>query len=427
MPGHKGPAVAALNGLFDFDITEIEGADNLYHPTGIIKESEENASSLFGCPTYYSTEGSSQCIKAMLYMAVVNNGNKCRRILAGRNSHKAFVHAAALLDLDVNWLWPEKDTNSICSCPITADLLEKHLSENEYAAVYVTSPDYLGGVLDIRSLAKVAKAHGVPLLADCAHGAYFSFLDHDIYPALDNPVKLGAAMCCTSAHKTLPALTGGAYLHMSKEWAEMSDPKRAMEIFGSSSPSYPIMCSLDSVNKRLSEGYKEELRAYCKETEKLKQKLTDMGYMLLSAEPLKITIKAPLGTTGTKLSDLFRKNKMECEFADDEHLVMMLTPNNGSAVFKQIEDALTGIDPKYDTSTEQKNIIRPKRRMSIRQALMSPTKTVNVKDAIGKICASHAVSCPPAIPLIMPGEEIYEGFEYNGEIEIVNEDQTGTI
>ena len=105
MPGHKG--VPRL-GCEPFDITEIAGADALYEADGIIAKSEEHATALFGTNrTLYSTEGSSQCIRAMLFLAATRKKSPGRaRILAGRNAHKAFLYAAALLDLDVEWLWP---------------------------------------------------------------------------------------------------------------------------------------------------------------------------------------------------------------------------------------------------------------------------------------------------------------------------------
>ncbi|MBO7176990.1 MAG: amino acid decarboxylase, partial [Clostridia bacterium] len=152
MPGHKG--VGPL-GYETYDITEVDGADSLYTAQGIIAQSEANASALFGCPTFYSTEGSSQCIRAMLYLATRKN----HRVLALRNCHTAFLSAAALLDLDVTWAHDVTEMN------VTSD----------YAAVYVTSPDYLGQMLDISALAARCRAAGVKLLVDNAHGAYLRF------------------------------------------------------------------------------------------------------------------------------------------------------------------------------------------------------------------------------------------------------------
>ena len=175
MPGHKG---CGFLGMEHLDLTEVEGADSLYEASGIIQQSEENASGLFGCPTFYSTEGSSQCIRAMLYLALLDAKEKGKppRIAAARNVHKTFLSGAALLDLEVDWLYPPS-CGSYLSCPITpgtvADFLEN--APQPPAAVYLTSPDYLGAVMDIRGIAQVCHRYDVLLLVDNAHGAYLRF------------------------------------------------------------------------------------------------------------------------------------------------------------------------------------------------------------------------------------------------------------
>ncbi|MBQ5823348.1 MAG: amino acid decarboxylase, partial [Clostridia bacterium] len=167
MPGHKG---VSFFGCEQLDITEIRGADELYVPEGIILESEKNAASLFGTSrTVYSAGGSTQSIQAMLF-AAYGRADKCGKkpfVIAGRNAHKAFIYAAAKLDFDIVWLYPEQ-SSGICSCIVTAESLEAQLSacDEKPFAVYITSPDYLGGVTDIAAISAVCKAHGVPLLVD---------------------------------------------------------------------------------------------------------------------------------------------------------------------------------------------------------------------------------------------------------------------
>ena len=237
MPGHKGSGALGIEAL---DITEISGADSLYEADGIIKESEENASSLFGAHTFYSTEGSSQCIRAMLHLAKTQAWMQKKHPLvwATRNVHKTFLSAVALLNFDVEWLYGEGE--SYLSSSLSPIDLEKRLQTAELlpSALYLTSPDYLGNIADIAALAEVCHRYDVLLLVDCAHGAYLKFLETSLYPT-----DLGADMCCSSAHKTLPVLTGGAYLHLAKNAdANILDAaKNALALFGSTSPSYLIL------------------------------------------------------------------------------------------------------------------------------------------------------------------------------------------
>ena len=161
MPGHKGQAFL---GCEPYDITEIRGADELYEAGGIIAQSEANATRLFGTAhTYYSTEGSSQCIRAMLCLALQGAPRTGKRpvLLAARNAHKALLYAAALLDFDIQWLWPAPDAaGALCTCPVEPEALSSALDElaaegRTPFGVYLTSPDYLGFVQDIAGLAVV--------------------------------------------------------------------------------------------------------------------------------------------------------------------------------------------------------------------------------------------------------------------------------
>ena len=305
MPGHKGKG---LLGCEAYDITEISGADALYEANGIIAESERNAAGLFGTAlTLYSTEGSSQCIRAMIYLAVTERKEGAEPlILAGRNAHKAFLYALALTGADVEWLWGEDP--SLCSCTISPEKLEEALKSLSVrpAAVYLTSPDYLGKTADITSLAAVCRRYDVPLLVDNAHGAYQHFLTPP-----EDPVMLGAAMCCASAHKTLPVLTGGAYLHLSQDASSawLSGAKRAMELFGSTSPSYLILQSLDLCNQVLANGYSTLLQETVQRVEACKKNLQANGWDIEKSDPLRIVLRG----NASKIAGLLRRHGMEPE------------------------------------------------------------------------------------------------------------------
>ena len=322
MPGHKGEKHI---GAEPFDITEIQGADSLYHASGIIEESEKNASKIFGANTFYSTEGSSLCISTMVYLAVQYATEKGSKplILAGRNAHKSFVNALALTGGDVSWLYP-KNTDNYLSCDIDENSVEKGIIENNPVAVYITSPDYLGNILDIESIAKVCKKHGVLLLVDNAHGSYLKFLDKSLHP-----IDLGADMCADSAHKTLFALTGGAYLHIEKGLDFSVNIKSAMSLFSSTSPSYLTLSSLDITNLRLISDFKSRLKSIIIKLNALKEKLLSTGFLLVGNEPLKLTINTKkYGYFGQEINIILRTKNIECEYFDNDVIVMMFSVSN---------------------------------------------------------------------------------------------------
>ncbi len=415
MPGHKGQGFLGVEHL---DITEIEGADVLYKAEGIIKESEENATKLFGTgKTFYSTEGSSLSIRAMLYL-IKSEGGQPPVVAAGRNAHKTFVTAAALLGIEVQWILPEESTD-ILSCKISPSYLDEFLnnSSRKPDAVYITSPDYLGNMADIEGLAKVCHRHNVLLLVDNAHGAYLKFLPESLHP-----IDSGADMCCDSAHKTLPVLTGGAYLHISKNAPErfVKQAENALSLFASTSPSYLILQSLDHANKYLAEGYREKLADFMGKIKTLRDYLVSLKYTLIGEELLKVTIDAKkYGYTGNEMADILYDKGIVCEFADPDYVVLMLTPD---IAVEKIQQAFSTIPPKsskkFRTGVRPPAVILPKQKIVMSKAIFMPSEELPVEECLGRILASPTVACPPAIPIVVCGEAIDENsielFKYYG-------------
>lgn len=402
MPGHKGAGILGFEGM---DLTEIYGADELFAAEGIIKESEQNASSLFGCPTYYSTQGSTLCIQTMCTILCQDAKSKGKKpkILAGRNAHRSFIHAAALLDFEIEWLYGNSD---YLSCKIHAEDLEKAIIESLPTAVYLTNPDYLGNLLDIKSLASVCKKHNVLLAIDNAHGAYLRFLEPSLHP-----VDLGADLCCDSAHKTLPVLTGGAYLHLSDSLNQVwkNDVKHFMEYFSSTSPSYLIMASLDATNEVLDTTFRNSLSECIQRVDGLKNMLVQYGYTILSGEPMKITISTKeFGYTGNEIANLLMECDIYPEFYDSDYIVLMPSPYNTKDDLKRLETCLCGIERKPILVNKPPKLEQSKKAMNVRQALFSSSITLDVSKSLGQVCSSVTVSCPPAILPVIPGEVISE-------------------
>ncbi len=414
MPGHKGKPHL---GCESFDITEINGADVLYKAEGIIRESQENATALFKSgKTLYSTEGSSLSIRAMLYLAMLWGEGRSKKILAARNVHKTFMSAAALLDFETEWMYGEE--NSLLLCKITPDALREKLSsmEEKPLAVYVTSPDYLGNTADIEGLSQVCREFSVLLLCDNAHGAYLGFLKDG-----KHPIVSGADMCSDSAHKTLPVLTGGGYLHIRKDAPSVlfENAQRAMSLFASTSPSYLILSSLDIANKALCEDYSEKLERTAERLKNLKASLERKGYEQTSSEPMKLTIYAKnYGYEGEALASILEKKGIVCEFADKDFLVMMFTPSVTEEEFTLIEKAFDEIERKSPIFEKAPQVTPLEKVLSPREAMFRKGELLPLSECEGKILCEESVSCPPAVPILVCGERITKNalrlFSYYG-------------
>ena len=402
MPAHKGSSFLGCESL---DITEILGADVLYSADGIIDESENNATSLFKTRhTFYSTEGSTLAIKAMLAIIKKHSPSNAK-ILATRNAHKAFVYACGLLDLDVEWLYP-KSSEHLCDCDVSPADLREHLESASTlpSALYVTSPTYLGKMLDIKGISEVCREFGVYLLVDNAHGAYLAFEKPSRHP-----IALGADLCCDSAHKTLPTLTGGAYLHISKKFKlyDKTEVRDMLSLFASTSPSYLILQSLDLTNLYIINSYKLKLERLEKRIAEFKSELASIGFECEQSEPLKVVIhRKKCNYSGDDLANHLRCYNVEAEYSDCDTLTLMFSTESKPLDFDRIKIGLGLLYPKHCKTIEELPLCAPKRVISIREALFAPSERIPTESAFGRICASPSVSCPPAIPPIISGEQI---------------------
>lgn len=404
MPGHKGKAKL---GFEQFDITEINGADVLYCPTGIIKESQDNASKLFNTEkTVYSVEGSSLSIRAICYLLRLYAQSLGVKplVFATRNAHKSFAFASANSNLSVKWLY---SSNTLASCSITAKKVASAIDKSKVKpiAIYLTSPDYLGNIVDIKGISEVCKQRGVLLVVDNAHGAYLSFLKNN-----QHPINLGADICCDSAHKTLPALTGCGYLHFSKNAPSFikENAERAMNNYATTSPSYILMQSLDMLNLYLNDGYKTDIEKAVKQVKKLKISLVKLGFKLSGKEPLKVCIcTKTYGYLGVELAQILRENGFECEFADPDYVVLMFTPENVECI-ENLNTLFKNLAKKPTISVGCPKVIKGKKAIKASKAIYMPTELVSLDNALGRVLGESAVGFPPCVPIATIGELVTE-------------------
>jgi len=261
----------------------------------------------------------------------------------------------------------------------------------------------------------VCHSRGVLLLVDNAHGAYLRFL-----PADSHPITLGADLCCDSAHKTLPVLTGGAYLHVSHRASALApEAEHAMSLFASTSPSYLILQSLDAANAYLADGYREKLACFTEKIAHLKARLLAHGYALAGTEPMKITLSPKsFGYTGEAVADYLAHQDIYCEFFDPDFITLMLTPETEEDGLGRLEKALLALPARPPIQEKPPLPGTPEIACSLREAMFAPSQELPVEKCLHRVLAAAHVACPPAVPILVSGEKIDEAalrcFQYYG-------------
>lgn len=388
MPGHKGT-------LSRYDITEIYGADSLFEADGIILAGERSTAQLYGSyASYWSAGGSTLCIQAML-LAMKQDG---RSITAVRNVHRSFVNTCSMLNLDADWILPDYD-NGILSGAVNPHTVEEHIKNNGRTCLYVTSPDYTGRMADVKNLAEICHKYGAPLLVDNAHGAHLAFMPENVHP-----IALGADMCCDSMHKMLVGLTGSAVLHTSSEYYA-GKLRHCMSMFGSTSPSYLILASLDCCNRYIADEIRHDIAENLRYIAEFKEKFP-LGFT--DGDPFHITVKFH-GHSGSEIAHIMRENGAECEYSGENIIVLLMSP-------KSMPDDYTRLAAALQTAlnTAEKRVMPdmpfltelPEKAMSMGEAVFLPSEEIPVEKAEGRVCASVNVPCPPAVPIAVCGEII---------------------
>ena len=403
-PGHKGVNMFK-EPVCMLDLTELPDTDSLYEANGILLDSENRASRLFESNrTLISSGGNTLCIQTMLRLASFGG----KHIIAGRNIHRSAVSAMALLGLQPDWLVPGRDAGAGLPGRIKTEDVSKKLDEvKKPSAVYITSPDYYGVISDIESIAKECKKRDSYLLVDNAHGTHLKFLETSIHP-----LDLGATMSADSAHKTLPVLTGGAWLHI-KDKNLAGRAKEAMALFGSTSPSYPIMCSLDMCIKYILEKGKSDFLELSKKAQKIKNIAQQKGLKTPKGlcDPTRITLSAKsIGYTGKDFAKYLRLKKIEPEFNCENYVVLIASPFNSIEDLKRLESAILEMKEyeSIDFCEKSTNYFLPKVNLTLREAIFAEHELVPLKNCVNRTAGEVVCPCPPGVPVVMPGEVIGE-------------------
>ncbi|MBQ6934845.1 MAG: aminotransferase class V-fold PLP-dependent enzyme [Clostridia bacterium] len=410
MPGHKGhPLGTLLDGAYFIDYTETPDTGDLYGDDhDFINEAEERAARYFGAEScLFLTCGATQGIKSALY--TFTNGKNS--LLVDRNTHKSILDTCVLLDIMPKYIVPEFDGELGITKGFKLDELDRILAENsDISAFIITSPTYYGYCHDVKAVADVCHSHDVKLIVDSAHGSHLKAC------GAPDPVTDGADAVIFSAHKTLPSLTQGAYLLLRDgNYAEKA--RRGCIMFGTTSPSYPMMASLDigrEFIEKLDENTKNNVINACAD---VRRRLENMGFISpCLGDPLRITICCK--GLGYELYDHFMAHGIVAEMADDNNVVMIVTFSDELADIALIAD----IAAYFSLENDKGHVIAGGMPMS--EAVISPREAffgdkikMPLKNAVGMVAGENIYIYPPGVPIIALGEKIDEkSLEYLTEI-----------
>jgi arginine/lysine/ornithine decarboxylase len=404
---------------YDIDVTEIYGFDNLQDPQGVLKETAELAAKLYGSNrAFLLVNGSTAGILA----AVGAHAGRGDKILMARNCHLSVYNAVALFGLKPVYLMPETDEATGVACSVDPALVASALeSDPDIKLVVVTSPTYEGVISDIASIAGITHKRCVPLLVDSAHGAYLGF--SEMFP--ENAVKHGADVVVMSLHKTLPALTQCALLHVCGKRADSAGIARLLSVFQTTSPSYVLMASIDRCLRLLDAGkeklfceYERNLDSFNREAEALENlsilcKGGDAPHPgFFAFDPGKIVITTQkTAISGFTLADILRtEHKIELEMACARYAVAMTSVCDTSEGFIRLADALIAIDSSakrgetHNIGFRMPDLLLPEQAALPGDALKRSGGYVPLEESIGSMSLEYVWAYPPGIPVVAPGE-----------------------
>lgn len=433
MPGHKrqtGLGITSFPNPFSVDITEIAGFDNLHHPEGILKESMEHAAAVYGADkTYYLINGSTCGILSALCAAAGNGG----RIAMARNSHKSAYHAALCSRLDPIYIWPPIMEKQGISGGIRPEDVEAVLRENgDVKAVFITSPTYEGIVSDVQEIADISHEYGIPLIVDEAHGAHFSFGSpaDGLFPK--SALKCGADAVIQSLHKTLPALTQTAVLHIKSGLLDKEDAECFLQIFQSSSPSYVLLSSIENCILYMEHEGRNRLAEYGRRMERWMEDMKGLKSLRLLTGEVKgsfgvkdrdlskiVVFTGDSGLTGIELGELLRSGyRLEPEMVCQKFVLLMTSLMDSSEGLERLKTALYAIDGQIQAEGAfEKNLggegeqtaarmwpKNPEKCFKIAEAAEKSREKVLLSAAGGRVSAGFITVYPPGIPSLVPGE-----------------------
>ena len=415
MPGHKRNSSFSMANPYEWDVTEVEGLDNLHHPRGILKQEMERLGRRYHTrDTYLLVNGSTGGILTAIASCCHRGG----KILVARNCHRSVYHAIYLLNLMPVYIYPEVDEETGIALDIPPQQVADTLEQENVSCVVLTSPTYEGVVSDIESIAAICHRQNIPLIVDEAHGAHLAW--GKMFP--ETAIQQGADLVIESLHKTLPALTQTALLHRATERVKAETVERYLSIFQTSSPSYVLMASMSQCVSWLEQSGDGVWTAYEKRLSEFERQAADWRYLRLWRRGNQDRGKLVIGTwgagmTGIQLAEYLRdKYLIEVEMETPSYILAMTSVADREDTLPRFADALTQIEAAISEPTCSSASALPHHVSGARafvqmcpyEAMQYRKKLLRLEDCQGEIAAEYAYVYPPGIPFLAPGEQITE-------------------
>jgi arginine/lysine/ornithine decarboxylase len=398
--------------LLTLDATELAGLDDLHSPEGVIREAESLLAQLYHAKKSFFLVGGSTSGNLGMIMAALNENDL---VLVQRNSHKSVMNGIKLAKANPVFLSPEFDSDSLAAGGVSLKTVQEAIqSYPEAKALIVTYPSYYGTVYNLKDIIDLAHMHHIPVLVDEAHGAHF--IAGEPFPP--SAAALGADVVVQSAHKTLPAMTMGAYLHYNSEYVPLGRLAGYLQMLQSSSPSYPIMASLDAARCYIGTFGNADMRALIEGICSFKGEVESIDRLAVAptgnGDPLKMILRSPL-CTGFELQKALEEQGIYAEMADPFNVLLVL-PLLKAGMEGPYRDAVSklrkaamqieaGTPSSLPAALNRSSRLRTL-ALTYREIESMGESFVPLSQAAGSICAETLIPYPPGIPLLMPGEII---------------------
>ena len=407
MPGHKRQMMT-MEDPYRFDLTEIDGFDNLHDAEDILQWEQERAARLYeSSETHFMVYGSTGGILAAID-GVTKRGD---RVLVARNCHKSVYHALELNGLRPGYLWPELNETLGIYKGLERQAVEAYLEQYpDIRAVILTSPTYEGLLSDVKGICEAAHERGIPCIVDEAHGAHLRWI------GIDDAVSSGADVVIQSLHKTMPALTQTALLHVNGTIVDRERIRKMLAVYQTSSPSYVLMASISLCMSWLEREGKAAFAAYADRIRQFRERMADLKNLYIYQDEHvfdwgKLGISTDRTSIhGRQLYDWLRDDaKLQMEMVSAEYVLAMSTVGDSQEGLDRLEKALRKMDETLENRSEQKKILAdrisaPKRQLENWETLYWQTECVPLEQAEGRCSSDYLYLYPPGIPILVPGE-----------------------